>query len=220
VPFTVKLLDFGIATLTQRHESESLGTPLWIAPEQLDASRDPTPASDVWSLGLVVYAMLTGRSYWTSAGMTDGLGSLVREVLIDLLPPASARAAEQGVLARLPRGFDGWFAACVTRDPERRFRSASIAGAAFADLLRAAAAPPRTPSYPALVAPPRVEPSGVGSSLFVGVSLAIFFVSLVASLAWSGAGVVRSAAGGRDLPSAIVEALDAGDGGQGGQSGR
>jgi hypothetical protein len=52
-------------------------------------------------------------------------------VLIDPIVPASERAAELGVLALLPPGFDGWFARCVDRDPAARFPDAEAARAAF-----------------------------------------------------------------------------------------
>ena len=47
----------------------------------------------------------------------------MREILVDELPTASARAATYGVGGRLPVGFDGWFARCVARVPAERFAS-------------------------------------------------------------------------------------------------
>ena len=58
VPFTVKLLDFGIAHLLDDDVDSSegpLGTPLWMAPEQASIGAQITPASDVWSLGLIAF---------------------------------------------------------------------------------------------------------------------------------------------------------------------
>src|SRR6185503_1006620 len=69
---TVKLLDLGIAKIvadaqsqTQTSETAVVGTPLWMAPEQMEGA--VSPASDVWALGLIAFYMLTGRSYWLSA---------------------------------------------------------------------------------------------------------------------------------------------------------
>ncbi len=60
----VKLMDFGIAKIQQdptiTQGGESLGTPLYVAPEQL-LGREVDPRSDIYSLGVVLYEMLTGR---------------------------------------------------------------------------------------------------------------------------------------------------------------
>lgn len=62
----VKLGDFGIAARTEMHEYTQtgmiVGTPLYMAPEQATDSRDVDPRADLYSLGLVMYHMLTGHS--------------------------------------------------------------------------------------------------------------------------------------------------------------
>ena len=134
-PFTVKLLDFGIAKVAaSKTVTGSIGTPLWMAPEQATGEK-ATPAADVWALGLLVYFALTGRSYWNGANENASISTLLVEIMVGPLVPATVRAAEQGRAGALPPGFDGWFAACVAREPERRFRDAHVAAAAFADLL-------------------------------------------------------------------------------------
>ena len=106
----VKVLDFGIAKLladAAQSATSQVGTPLWMAPEQSDASRMVSPTADVWSLGLIAYRLLTGQFYWRSANQEGApLSALFKELLIDPIVPASARAAEQGVSALLPPGFD------------------------------------------------------------------------------------------------------------------
>lgn len=125
-PFIVKVLDFGIAKLTaesKAHSTEALGTPLWMAPEQATRGGSISPRTDVWPLGLIAFQCLTKRAYWRSAGDEHAsLDHLLREVLIDELPTAAARAAEVG--AQLPARFDSWFARCVARDPTMRFADA------------------------------------------------------------------------------------------------
>jgi hypothetical protein len=60
---------------------------------------------------------------------------LLREVIIEPLVPASARAAEYGRAERLPTGFDEWFGSCVVREIERRFQHARAVRDAFDALL-------------------------------------------------------------------------------------
>ena len=139
VPFTVKVLDFGIAKLVLESHSKhtaSIGTPLWMAPEQTEIGKPIVPATDVWAIGLIAYQVLTGRHYWISAN-TENTGALqlMREVLMDPLEPASARAARYGVAQLLPEGFDEWFSRCVHRSGDARFPHARDAFAALAVVL-------------------------------------------------------------------------------------
>jgi serine/threonine-protein kinase len=128
-PFTVKVLDFGIAKLAAEAGTHgttgAMGSPLWMAPEQTERGT-VTPAADVWAMGLLAYTLLTGRLFWRTPNEVGGtVAQLLREIVLEPVPPASARAAEQGVAALLPPGFDAWFARCVTRDPSARFGHAA-----------------------------------------------------------------------------------------------
>lgn len=128
-PFTVKVLDFGIAKLLAETAlgwtTGTIGTPMWMAPEQ--ATRSPvTAAADVWSLGLIAYTLLTGKSYWNTANAEDGTTpQLLREIVLDPLPKASERARTQARADSLPPNFDAWFARCVAREPKERFPDAA-----------------------------------------------------------------------------------------------
>ena len=56
--FSLKLIDFGLATFSD-DEKKTVGTPLYIAPEMIDGNG--TYVSDIWSVGVIVYQMLTGK---------------------------------------------------------------------------------------------------------------------------------------------------------------
>jgi tRNA A-37 threonylcarbamoyl transferase component Bud32 len=124
----VRVLDFGIAKLmadARQSATAQVGTPLWMAPEQSDATQPVLPAADVWSLGLIAFWLLTGRSYWKTANLAEpALTALFRETLFDPIVPATERARELGISLALPAGFDAWFARCVVRDPTQRFSHA------------------------------------------------------------------------------------------------
>ncbi len=131
-PPTVKVLDFGIAKVVEEAKTTNtgaMGTPHWMAPEQTERRAAITPAADVWALGLIAFYLLTGRYFWRAANEDDtSLTALMREVVLEHIPPASVRAGELGAPpGRLPPGFDAWFGKCVVREAPARYPDARIA---------------------------------------------------------------------------------------------
>jgi tRNA A-37 threonylcarbamoyl transferase component Bud32 len=124
---TVKVLDFGIAKIVadaKTSRTAPVGSPMWMAPEQTDGTKVGPPA-DIWSLGLIAFHLLTGRYFWSAANGEDTtVTQLLREILFEPIPPASARAEQLQSGFVLPEGFDAWFGRCVARDPAMRFQSA------------------------------------------------------------------------------------------------
>ncbi len=150
-----------VASEALHNTTAAMGRPLWMAPEQSETDAKPSPATDVWTLGLLTFWLLTGRHYWkTGRDMGSAAMTLLREVLYEPLPPASQRAEELGLTAPLPPGFDEWFGRCVAREQEQRFAHARDAIRALLPLLQAVAPavplPPAAPAVAASVPPPRI----------------------------------------------------------------
>jgi len=135
VPFTVKVLDFGIAKKVDAGgtSTRALGTRAWMAPEQADERGVVGPSADVWALGLIVFWLLTGRSFWKNADGSDV--ELLHEVHFAPVPTADERLGELG-LPPLGAAFSGWLAQCLARDPSLRFHDAASAWSALAPVLQ------------------------------------------------------------------------------------
>jgi serine/threonine protein kinase len=159
-PFSLKVLDFGIAKIVADAKTTGtvgLGTPLWMAPEQTEAKGYVGPGTDVWAVGLIVFYLLTGKSFWMAAAQpSTGIQTLLREILFEPIVPPSRRAAELGCGHLLPQGFDAWFLRCVERDPQKRESSIQRALDDLVALLAqpAASSGPQLGSLPAGAARP------------------------------------------------------------------
>ncbi len=155
-PPRIKVLDFGIAKVVADGMNSgpatlSVGTPLYMSPEQFRAKGGLTSASDVYALGMIAYTCLVGGPYWeqeSRAGNIFAFGALVVQGPPE---PPSARARKRGVT--LPAGFDEWFATVTSVDPERRFAPATAAARALSDVLGAPVAQATRLSSPILTPP-------------------------------------------------------------------
>lgn len=111
----VKLTDFGMARLASRDAigSPLLGTPAYWCPEQI-IGKPQDARSDLFSLGVVLYEMITGRRPFDG----DTLPSICDRVLnATPLPPSRADSS-------LPTGLDELLAACLAKDPAARMATA------------------------------------------------------------------------------------------------
>ena len=100
--------DLGAAALTT--SGTALGTPYYMSPERY-GNAEPTPASDVYALGAVLYECVTGRRVFES----DTPASLMASILHD--EPVAPRAIQGGVHPDL----ETILLTCLEKDPARRF---------------------------------------------------------------------------------------------------
>jgi predicted Ser/Thr protein kinase len=140
----VRITDFGLAALSENMGAEevSAGTPAYMAPEQL-AGVEVTNRSDIYSLGLVLYEIFTGKKAYEAAS----LGELLR--LRESSSPSSISTLVKDIDPLTERVIQR----CLERDPAKRPGSALEVAAALpgGDPLAAALAAGETPS-PAMVA--------------------------------------------------------------------
>ncbi|MDP3216060.1 MAG: serine/threonine-protein kinase, partial [Deltaproteobacteria bacterium] len=155
----VKVLDFGIAKVVQDARGAgtgSMGTPLWMAPEQTEAHGIIGPPTDVWAIGLLAFYLLTGRVFWNAGNLAGtSVQVMMREMLFGPIPSASMRAAEFGVASLVPATFDAWFAQAVHRDAAQRFADAGVAAQTLEAALHGRP-PARTVPIPAAAVPASV----------------------------------------------------------------
>jgi serine/threonine-protein kinase len=140
----VVLMDFGLAGLAGQLEGAEIrsGTPAYMAPEQL-AGREVTVKSDIYSLGLVLYEMFSGRRPFEGATLAE----MMRQ------QEASAPASMAMVVKDVDPAVERVILRCLDPDPQKRPASALAVAAALpgGDPLAAALAAGETPS-PDLVA--------------------------------------------------------------------
>ncbi|AUX22946.1 uncharacterized protein SOCEGT47_034620 [Sorangium cellulosum] len=154
----VKVLDFGLAKVaadsSMAQRTALVGTPLYMAPEQIRGDGAIGPKADIHALGHVAFTLLVGSAYWMSeARVSPSIFALLQRMASGLPEPPSARAARRGV--RLPPAFDAWFQQATALDPKDRFERATTAVSLLAEALATAApsAPPPAPS-PSSIPPP------------------------------------------------------------------
>jgi serine/threonine-protein kinase len=136
----IKLLDFGISKLVLTGsvfddgvplvETRTLmGTPIYMSPEQIRGSGAVDGRADIWSLGCVLFELLTGHAPFGAPSLT----SVTAAILERPAPLLSERRPD------LPAELDVVLGRCLEKDPHRRFQDIGELAAALYRL-----APPRT----------------------------------------------------------------------------
>jgi serine/threonine protein kinase len=130
----VKVLDFGISKQLEPDDPEQhgltktgmlLGSPHYMAPEQMKKSKEADPRSDLWSLGCVLYELVTGRVPFHGDTLTELVATVLQE------EPRSARELR----GDLPAAVEAVIRRCLVKKREERYQTAHE----LAEALRAAA---------------------------------------------------------------------------------
>ncbi|HEX3775329.1 MAG TPA: serine/threonine-protein kinase [Polyangiaceae bacterium] len=132
----LKILDFGISKImsdAQRRGPRAaltnagcaVGSPYYMSPEQMRASPEVDARADIWSLGAVLFELLTGKSPFE--------GESVQVVCANVLSgePSSLSASAEDA----PEALDAILRRCLEKKPEARFESVSELAAALRDFV-------------------------------------------------------------------------------------
>jgi serine/threonine-protein kinase len=145
----VRITDFGIAALAGdvRGAEALAGTPAYMSPEQLTGG-ELTTRSDLYSLGLVLYELFTGKRAFEASSLPE----LLRLRQSDTQPSSPSRHVKD-----LDPTIERVIFRCLERDPERRPATALQVAAALpgGDPLAAALAAGETPSPEMVAAAPK-----------------------------------------------------------------
>jgi len=111
----LKILDFGISKagdeISELTGTQTvIGTPTYMAPEQMQTARSTDPRSDIWSMGVVMYQMLCGRPPFEA----EHYAQLVLKVATEQAAPLQVP---------LPGGLQSIVMRCLEKDPKNRLQT-------------------------------------------------------------------------------------------------
>lgn len=118
-----KVTDFGLAKRTEADSGltgtgQILGTPAYMPPEQASGKADVGPLADVYSLGAILYCLVTGRPPFQAASPMDTLLQVLDK------EPVAPRVLNESV----PKDLETICLKCLSKDASRRYPSAAALG--------------------------------------------------------------------------------------------
>jgi hypothetical protein len=190
----IRIADFGLASVAGEAQGADArsGTPAYMAPEQL-AGGEPTVKSDVYSLGLVLYEIFTGKRAYDAATIPE----------LQKQRNAAAPATPTALVKELDPIVERVILRCIEKDPSRRPGSALQVAAALpgGDPLAAALAAGETPS-PEMVA--RAGSTEASSPTYVWTCIGIIVMAIALEFALSGRARLIDTAGVPDSPDVMT----------------
>jgi serine/threonine protein kinase len=119
LPQSLQITDFGLAKFSGVTDisatSEVLGTPNYMSPEQASGDTNLGPATDIYSLGVILYCMMTGMLPFEEPSVVDLLLAIRNK---DPLPPRKRNP-------RIPRDLEAICLKCLEKRPSLRYATAN-----------------------------------------------------------------------------------------------
>jgi eukaryotic-like serine/threonine-protein kinase len=128
----IKVIDFGISKLGATGEAPEggagemtqtammMGSPFYMAPEQMASARDVDARSDIWSLGIILHTLLTGTPPFKAPSVME-----IFELILAGAPPL------RRALPSAPEGLEAILLKCLQRDRAQRFDNVAELAAAL-----------------------------------------------------------------------------------------
>ncbi|WP_438009282.1 serine/threonine-protein kinase [Sorangium sp. So ce321] len=126
----LKVLDFGISKsllgitrdeLSLTKTATLLGSPLYMSPEQVRSAREVDARADIWSLGVIIYEMLTGRTPYNGDSVPQLFSALLYETPLSVAQ----------VRSDIPRELDAAVMHCLAKERDQRWRNVGDLGVAL-----------------------------------------------------------------------------------------